>query len=91
MSKVTDFGDCLLQRNIRDLTALAACLHELHEAMADDTSRLAAHLEEQHALVLRRCDLCGENLTRHAVWELLQVVEGAIAKREAEQEGDTNE
>lgn len=85
MSRITDFGDCLLTRDLRDLHALAACLHQLHEAMADDTTRLAAHLEQEHALLLRRCDLCGENLTRHAVWELLTVVEGVIAKREAEE------
>jgi hypothetical protein len=88
---MSDFSDCLFNRDLRDLHALAACLHQLHEAMADDTSRLAAHLEEQHQLLLRRCDLCGENLTRHAVWELLTVVEGVIAKREEEQESTTDD
>lgn len=82
---MTDFGDCLLQRDLHDLYSLAACLHQLHEAMADDTTALAEHLEKVGSLILRKCDLCGENLTRHAVWELLTVVEGVIAKREAEE------
>jgi hypothetical protein len=78
-----DFGNCLSNRDLGQLRGFADCLYQLHEAMADDTNRLAVHLEEQNALLLRKCDLCGENLNRHAVWELLLVVEQVIAKRES--------
>jgi hypothetical protein len=84
MGRMSDFAECLYQRDMGQLRALADCLYQLHEAMADDNSRLAAHLEKQHALLLRKCDLCDENRSRHTVWELLNMVEQAIERREAE-------
>ena len=86
-----DFGTCLYGKPIEALYSLLHCLHQLHEMLADDTAALALHLEKEHALVLRKCDICGENLTRHAVWEMLVVLKSVIERREANMNGSTDD
>jgi hypothetical protein len=83
---MSDFGECLYRKDLQALYAMLHCVHQLHEALADDTTALAEHLEEQKALVTRQCDLCGENLTRRGVYEMLTVLKSTIARREAEME-----
>lgn len=86
MSRITDFGECLYHKDLQCLYALLHCLHRLHEEYSDDTARLADHLDKRDELILRRCDLCGENLARHTIWEMLQVVKSVIHRREDEME-----
>jgi len=82
----SSFGECLEGKSNETLYSLLHCLAHLHEEMADDTARLADHLDRTGQLVQRECDICGLNVTREVVYAMLHMTKAAIDRREKRQQ-----